>query len=114
MAFSTVSSVVEMIISCFVCGLVHEKFEQIYAVLDKWNSIDLSECDYKQWLMFKNVNRENRFGFTIGGFVSLRKTTLISVRILRIFSVLYTNYSYSSQIFSFMLNYTVIILQTIK
>ena len=81
-AFSAVSSTVELIISCFVCGLVHQKSDEIYAVLDKWGSNSLSDSEYKEWLMFKSITRNTPFGFTIGGFASLRKTTLISVRII--------------------------------
>ena len=79
MAYSTVSSVVELIATCFVCGLVHEKSDSIYGALDSLNSNTLSEFQFKEWVMFKTITRKNRFGFTIGGFASLRKTTLISV-----------------------------------
>jgi hypothetical protein len=30
--------------------------------------------------MFKNISKETMFGFTIGGFSALRKTTLIPVK----------------------------------
>ena len=81
LAFSTISEISATITSSFVCGSVHEKSDQIYAVLDEFNAKDLSDNEYKEWHMFKTVSDRTRFGFTIGGFASLRKTTLIAVRI---------------------------------
>ena len=40
---STGLSISEMIISSFICGSVHEKSEQIYAILDEFNANDLSD-----------------------------------------------------------------------
>ena len=79
LTISTDSAIVEVIISCLVCGLVHEKSDKIFAILDEFNANELSENEYKEWLMFKAVSREVWFGFTIGGFAPLRKTTLITV-----------------------------------
>jgi hypothetical protein len=61
--------------------LVHEESERIYFVLDNFNTRDFDEVQYKEWLMFKNILKGTRIGFTIGGFAALRKTTLIPVRI---------------------------------
>ena len=74
-----ISMIAEIVISCLVCGLVHERSDQIYAILDQFNGNDLTDSEFKEWLMFKTSSRKTRFGFTIGGFASLRKTTLISV-----------------------------------
>lgn len=75
----TLSSIGELIISSFICGSVHEKSNKIFAVLDEFSSNDLSESEYKDWLMFANISRKTKFGFTFGGFACIRKTTLISV-----------------------------------
>jgi hypothetical protein len=83
-AFKSITSVLKLIISCYINGLVHEESERIYSVLDNFNTRDLDEVQYKEWLMFKNILKDAKIGFTIGGFAALRKTTLIPVRIQRI------------------------------
>jgi len=81
LALKSITSTIKLIISCFINGLVHEESDRIYAVLDRLNGEDLDEKEYKEWIMFKNVSKETMFGFTIGGFAALRKTTLIPVKI---------------------------------
>ena len=76
---TSTSSSIKLVISCLINGLVHEESEDIYAVLDNMNVEDMDERNYKKWLIFKNISREIKFGFTIGGFAPLRKTTLIPV-----------------------------------
>ncbi len=80
-AFKSITSVLKLIISCYINGLVHEESERIYSVLDNFNTRDFDEVQYKEWLVFKNILKDTRIGFTIGGFAALRKTTLIPVRI---------------------------------
>jgi putative effector of murein hydrolase len=80
-AFKSITSTIKLIISCFINGLVHEESDRIYAVLDRLNGENLDEKEYKEWIMFKNVSKETMFGFTIGGFAALKKTTLIPVKI---------------------------------
>jgi hypothetical protein len=65
--------------------LVHEESKRIYSVLDNFNTRDLDEVQYKEWLMFKNILKDIKIGFTIGGFAALRKATLIPVSIDRIY-----------------------------
>jgi hypothetical protein len=79
-AFVTITSSIKLVISCFINGLVHEESERIYSVLDNFNAEDFDANEYKEWLMFKNISKEKMFGFTIGGFAPLRKTTLIPVK----------------------------------
>jgi hypothetical protein len=83
-AFRSITSVLKLIISCYINGLVHDESERINSVLDNFNTRDLDEVQYKEWIMFKNILKDTRIGFTIGGFAALRKTTLIPVRIQRI------------------------------
>jgi len=84
-AFRSIISVLKLIISCYINGLVHEESKRIYSVLDNFNTRDLDEVQYKEWLMFKNILKDIKIGFTIGGFAALRKTTLIPVSIDRIY-----------------------------
>ncbi len=78
-AFGTVSEILRLIISCLINGLVYEETDRIYAVLDNINPKDIDEDEYKELLLFKAISRETKFGFTIGGFAPLKKTTLLSV-----------------------------------
>ncbi len=77
--FLTITEVLKLIISCLMNGLVYEETDKIYAVLDNINPKDINEDEYKEVLMFKSMSRETKFGFTIGGFAPLKKTTLLSV-----------------------------------
>ncbi len=79
--FTITSAVLEMIISCCVCGSVHEKSEHIYGILDEFNANDLTDNELKEWFMFKSISSKTTFGFTIGGFAPIKKTTIISVTI---------------------------------
>jgi hypothetical protein len=79
-AFNTITSSVKLVISCLINGLVHEESERIYSVLDNFNSGEFDANEYKEWLTFKNIAIETMFGFTIGGFAALRKTTLTPVK----------------------------------
>jgi len=78
-AFGSCSEILKLIISCSINGMVYDETERIYAVLDKINAYDFDEEEYKESIIFKTISRETKFGFTIGGFAPLRKTTLLSV-----------------------------------
>ncbi len=78
-AFKSVTSAVKLIISCFINGFVYEESEKIYVVLDKLDVKHMSGSEFRELIMFKTISRETNFGFTIGGFAPLRKTTLIPV-----------------------------------
>ncbi len=78
-AFKTITEISKLVISCLINGLVHEENDKIYAILDNINSKDINENEYKEVLLFKTMSRETKFGFTIGGFAPLKKTTLLSV-----------------------------------
>jgi hypothetical protein len=79
--FKSITSVLKLIIDCYINGLVHEESDRIYSVLDESKSRNLNDFEHREWLMFKNVSKGQNFGFTVGGFVPLRKTTLIPVKI---------------------------------
>ena len=79
MRFTLFCILFELIISCLICGSVEEKSEKIFRVLDDMNVNDMSDYEYKQWIIFKSISLKTRFGFTIGGIARLNKSTLISV-----------------------------------
>ena len=79
MIFTIISVNTGIVLCAFVCGFVHQKCEQISEVLDRIETNLLSEREYRDWHSFKTICHKTSFGFTIGGFGSLRKTTLIAV-----------------------------------
>ncbi len=92
-AFGTTTEILKLIISCLINGLVHEENDKIYAVLDNIRPKDIDEDEYKELLTFKSMSRETKFGFTIGGFATLKKTTLLSViQNIFHFSEVYSNF----------------------
>jgi len=94
-AFGTTTEIWKLIISCLINGLVHEENNKIliYALLDNISPKDIDEDEYKELLTFKSMSRETKFGFTIGGFAPLKKTTLLSViQNIFHFSEVYSNF----------------------
>ena len=80
--FSSVSCGLQLIITCFMCGLVGDKCVDIMDTLNGMNTRDMTDREYREWHTFATVMRNTRtFGFTIGGFAALNKSTLISVQI---------------------------------
>jgi hypothetical protein len=77
--YESIASSLKLLISCVINGKVYEESHRIYLVLDNFNAQDLSEMEYKEWVMFKNIAKES-FGFSIGGMAALRKTTLTPVK----------------------------------
>ena len=81
---SLTASITILIINCYICNSVHQKSGQILKALSRIQTNLLSDREYKDWLTFVQICSKTSFGFTIGGFASLRKTTLIAVIILYI------------------------------
>ena len=77
--FGCITIVMEFIINCLICGSVEERTENLYEILHDIPVNDLSDYEYKQWIIFSNIVSKPRIGFTIGGFARLNKTTLIAV-----------------------------------
>ena len=77
--FSTISGTLETILSFWICGQTHRKSDEIHALLDELSANSLSDYEYNEWLMFKSIDRKTRIGFTIGGFVPMKCTSLLAV-----------------------------------
>ena len=91
-AFSTLSAILELVVTCFMCGHCYDESCNIYNCLDGMNARELTDPEYKEWMMFKQISRKHKkFCFTIGGFVCYRKTTLISVSISKLAENLFNN-----------------------
>ncbi|CAG2117129.1 unnamed protein product, partial [Medioppia subpectinata] len=78
LALSSVSSAVQLMVSCVICGSVGRKSENIREVLDAVNGPELTDGEFREVLLFKDIVRNGRtFGFTFGGFFVLNKCALI-------------------------------------
>ena len=110
--FATYATLTDMIVSFWICGQTHQKSDEIHELLDEMSANSLSDYEYNEWLKFKIIDRKTRIGFTIGGFAPMKFTSLLAV--IEIFILIYFNYFFKLQIFSFMLNYTILLLFTMS
>ncbi|CAG2111199.1 unnamed protein product [Medioppia subpectinata] len=93
---ATGSFIVEMMVSCLMCGRIGVNVGKISAALNTISGSHLSDSEYKELVLFGNALRNPpTVGFTIGGFAAINKSTLISI-------------------FTFVLNYTVLLTQSIR
>ena len=74
--------------NCLINDLVYEESDKLLAAID---SIDISTQsdgqEFREALLFMSMSREKKIGFTVGGFMPLRKVALLSVSI-HIFSAI--------------------------
>jgi len=98
--------------------MIHGKvYEQTEKLLLTFDEIDVSDENmFREVLYFKSQISESKFGFTIAGLVPLKKITLLSILIIILFNRLlnFQLKNFSIQIFCFILNYTVILVQNGK
>ncbi|CAG2103335.1 unnamed protein product [Medioppia subpectinata] len=89
MAFRTAAEIIQIIISCLICGSVEHKATKLCQALQSINTRALTDAEYREWRTFTTVVQQSgrSFGFTIGGFAPFNKRTLIAI-------------------FTFMLNYS--------
>ena len=78
---SCISNALKLMADCLFNGLVHDESDKLLSSLD---NISISKCPidedlFNETLLFMFINRNLKFGFSISGFMSLRKTTLTSV-----------------------------------
>ena len=64
--------------NCLIHGLVHEESDKLLSVMHTIDISKVSEQEFRETLIFMTIRREIPFGFTIGGFMPMRKTTLLS------------------------------------
>ncbi|CAG2115305.1 unnamed protein product [Medioppia subpectinata] len=77
--FRTVADIVEIIITCFICGSIERKAAKLCQALHSINTRALTDVEYREWRTFTAVVQQSgrTFGFTIGGFAPFNKRTLI-------------------------------------
>ena len=79
--FICISNAFKLMANCLFNGLVHDESDKLLSSLD---NISISKCPkdedlFNETLLFMSISRNLKFGFSIAGFMSLRKTTLTSV-----------------------------------
>ena len=77
--FATYATLTDMIVSFWICGQTHQRSDEIHELLDELSANSLSDYEYNEWLKFKIIDRKTRIGFTIGGFVPIKCTSLLAV-----------------------------------
>ena len=77
---TTLMETSDLVISCILCNSLVQKCLKIANILNAMNTRDMTDREFREWLTFATVMRNTRtFGFTIGGFAALNKSTLIKV-----------------------------------
>ena len=82
MLYIVIDCLIKLNANCLINDCVYEESNRLLAVID---SIDVksnkySERDFREIMLFKALSQSPAiFGFTIGGFMPFRKTTLLSV-----------------------------------
>ncbi|CAG2106537.1 unnamed protein product [Medioppia subpectinata] len=62
------SFTVQLVVSCVICGSVGRKLDNIREVLDAVNGDQLTDREFRELLLFKDIAKNTRkYGFTIGG-----------------------------------------------
>ena len=80
MGFVCTSYAVKFMITCLTCGMIETKISELNDTLDSMIGMGLTDAEYKELKILKDILRQkSSFGFTIGGFASFNKSTLISV-----------------------------------
>ena len=70
-----------IIISCLVNDRLYQEVDQLFLALDDINVPDSDSKGklFKELIQFRTISRDLPNGFTIGGLMPLKRTTLLSV-----------------------------------
>ena len=81
-AFFIIQSLIVLNGNCLINGWLYEESENLFTVMDRINMFynQLNEQDFREVVVFMSMRNDKSFGFTIAGFMPLRKSTLLSVR----------------------------------
>ena len=102
----------KLIGDCIICGLVHDQADQLLKTVHQIDFDIKNDRFYKELMLFKTISSQVNFGFSFGGLVPLERTALLSV----IYSIFLCWFCCKSslifQIFSFVLSFTILLIQT--
>ena len=79
--FNSFGSTVRLIIICMANGRVYEETDQLLFTLEDidYTKLNSDENAFRELITFRTLNWHLPHGFTIGGLMPLRMTTLLSV-----------------------------------
>ena len=69
----------KLIGDCIICGMVHDQADQLLKSVHQIDFDIKNDRFYKELMLFKTINSEVNYGFTIGGLVPLERKALLSV-----------------------------------
>lgn len=75
----SIESVLRLIFSCLINGMVYEEADRLFFAMDYISDSLIDKRVYREVTRFKSLSSNLPNGFTIGGLIPLRKTTLLSV-----------------------------------
>jgi len=106
---NSIISTLRLILYCLVNGKVFDESDKLYVALNDINSTN--DIMFKEVINFRTLCLQLPNGFTIGGLMPLRRTTLLSVKYMFSNPFQLSN-NHFPQIFSFILTYSIILIQT--
>ncbi len=80
--FNSLALTFKLIFNCIINGKVYEEADRLLSVLDDITigKENLDDVTFKEAMIFMSISRDLRNGFSIGGYLPLKKTTLLSVK----------------------------------
>ena len=78
---NTIESTLRLTNSCLINGLVYDETDQLLLALEDISESQLNSDDklFKELMALRTLNWNLPNGFTIGGLMPLKRTTLLSV-----------------------------------
>ena len=78
--YHMISFLIQLNANCLICGSVYDESDKLLAALDSIDiNTDSDDKAFRETLLFLSMSRDLKFGFSIGGFMPLKRTTLLSV-----------------------------------
>ena len=76
-----VQALTQLNANCIINGWTHDGSEQLLRAVDTIDVLNTLPDDptFREVMLFMAMNRDSKIGFTIGGLMPLRKSTLLSV-----------------------------------
>ncbi len=114
--FCCVVNGIKLIGNCLINGLVPDEAEKLLSCLDDISISKSTTPAFKEMVIFMSINKNLKFGFSIAGIMLFRKKALTSVRkwfLVKFFYPLIIIFIFL-QIFSFVLTYSIILMQTVR
>jgi len=79
--FSSITLSLKLVFNCLINGMAHDEADKLLSSLDNITvtKTGYDDSTFVEAMIFMLISKDLRNGFTIGGFLPLRRTTLLSV-----------------------------------